>query len=67
MAKITNKGAALIHVGGVQLVPGVEIELPDEMLSRKGVKALLKAETLELAEAAAAAKAETARKVRETP
>ncbi len=57
MPKVTNKSARVIHVDGNILVPGNEQELPDDVMERPGVKALVESGDLEVAKKAAVAPA----------
>ncbi len=55
MAKVTNKSARVIHIDGNMMVPGLEVELADDVMERGSVKALVEAGELEVAKKAAAA------------
>ena len=57
MAKVTNKSARVIHIDGNMMVPGLEVELTDDVMERGSVKALVEAGELEVAKKAAAAPA----------
>lgn len=41
MPKLLNKKMRVIHIDGALLLPGVETEVPDDVMDRKSVKLLI--------------------------
>jgi hypothetical protein len=52
MATLKNNSQRVVHIDGAMLVPGVETQVPDDVMDRKSVKALVDSKELEVVKGA---------------